>query len=105
MSPARGAIWWRGGTGASPSGTPVVATPNPGALEVLDGGRYGLIVPPSRPGEELLALLMDRGRREALAEKGLLRAQEFTWDKVMARYEALYAEVVDGRQARGSDTS
>ena len=87
---------------AMASGTPVVATPNPGALEVLDGGRYGLIVPPSRLGEELLALLMDRGRREALAEKGVLRAQNFTWDTVVARYEALYAEVVNGRPARGS---
>lgn len=102
MSPARGASWWRAGTAASPSGTPVVATPNPGALEVLDGGRYGLIVPPGRLGEELLALLMDRGRRDALAEKGLHRAQNFTWDTVAARYETLYAEVVNGRSARRS---
>ncbi|MER3405656.1 MAG: hypothetical protein C4289_11280, partial [Chloroflexota bacterium] len=28
-------------------GTPVVATPNPGALEVLEGGRYGVIVSPA----------------------------------------------------------
>jgi len=87
---------------AMASGTPVVATPNPGALEVLDGGRYGLIVPPGRLGEELLALLLDRGRRHALAEKGLRRAQDFTWDTVVARYEALYAEVMNGRSARGS---
>lgn len=90
---------------AMASGTPVVATPNLGALEVLAGGQYGVIASASRLGEELLSLLMDRGRREALAAKGLLRAQDFRWDRVVARYEALYAEVVAGKAASGSDGS
>jgi len=90
---------------AMASGTPVVTTPNPGALEVLGGGRYGVITPASRLGEELLSLLVDRDRREEIAAKGLVRAQDFRWDTVVAQYEALYDQVVDGRRARGSDAS
>lgn len=86
---------------AMASGTPVVTTPNPGALEVLAGGRYGVIAPASRLGEELLTLLRDSGRREALTEAGLVRAQDFRWNTIVARYEALYAEVVAQKPARG----
>lgn len=90
---------------AMASGTPVVTTPNPGALEVLAGGRYGVIAPPSRLGEELLTLLRDSGRREALAQAGLVRAQDFRWETIVARYEALYAEVVGAKQARRENAS
>src|SRR5581483_8941283 len=45
---------------AMASGTPVVATPNPGSLEVLDGGRCGVIVDPDELGDALIALLRDQ---------------------------------------------
>lgn len=75
-------------------GTPVVATPNPGALEVLEGGKFGLITDPAALGPCLVALLGDEGRRAALAGAALRRAQDFSWDKVVAQYEAIYRELL-----------
>lgn len=79
---------------AMASGTPVVATPNPGAYEVLGGGSCGDIVPPASLGQELLALLGDAGRRDALARAGRIRARDFRWDGVARQYEELYAEAI-----------
>jgi phosphatidylinositol alpha-mannosyltransferase len=75
-------------------GTPVVATPTPGAREVLAGGRYGLLVPPAELGQALAALLADPARRAHLAAAGLARAAEYSWERIAARHEALYADVL-----------
>jgi len=72
------------------SGTAVVATPNPGANEVLAHGRFGRIVEPEALGEALVELLQNRGEREGLEARGLQRAREFSWTHVTAQYEALY---------------
>jgi glycosyltransferase involved in cell wall biosynthesis len=74
-------------------GTPVVATPNPGACEVLDGGRYGLLVPAGALGHALVALLQDGAQHAALAAAGLARAAAYGWDTIAAAYEAVYYEV------------
>lgn len=81
------------------SATPVVATPNPGALEVLQDGACGLICPDTRLGETLVELLRDGSRRQALAQAGLRRAADFDWDTVAAQYEALYERVRATRSA------
>ena len=82
---------------AMASGTPVVATPNPGALEVLDHGRYGIITPASGLGTTLLELLGDPDRRVKLANAALVRAEDFRWDKVASQYEELYARALGQR--------
>ena len=46
-------------------GTPVVATPNAGAREVLEEGRWGILAPPPKLGAALLSLLQDTPRRPA----------------------------------------
>ncbi len=78
-------------------GTPVVATPNPGAMEVLEGGRYGVIASPAGLGRALVDLLHDGERRQRLAEGGLVWVQQFGWERVVDAYEALYRQLV--RQA------
>jgi glycosyltransferase involved in cell wall biosynthesis len=85
---------------AMAAGTPVVATPNAGAREVLEDGRYGVLTPPSALGEALLALLRDRLRREQLATAGLVRAQEFDWEHVVSAYEQLYTDAWRAKYAR-----
>jgi glycosyltransferase involved in cell wall biosynthesis len=75
---------------AMASGTAVVATPNPGANEVLAQGRFGRLVEPEALGDALVELLKNRGERERLETLGLQRAQEFGWPRVTERYEALY---------------
>lgn len=81
-------------------GTPVVATPNPGALEVLEGGRYGVIVSPAGLGRALVDLLQDSERRRRLAEAGLAWVLQFGWARVVEAYEALYGRLVRQAAAR-----
>lgn len=75
---------------AMASGLPVVATPNPGARYVTDGGRAGVLAELADVGEALVALLRDADRREALADRGLIRVQDFSLAAVVDRYEGLY---------------
>lgn len=70
-------------------GTPVVATPNVGAREVLDDGRYGVIADVPQLGDALLALLRDETLRNRWAETGRQRAAEFSWDRIVDAYLAL----------------
>lgn len=70
-------------------GTPVVATPNPGALEATAEGRYGWLAQDHELGFALLRVLTEKPLREQMREAGLKRAQEFSWDDVSARYERL----------------
>lgn len=77
---------------AMASGTPVVATPNVGALEVTENGRYGIICDESELGRTLLHILGDPGKRTQLCRVGLERACEFGWDRICAEYEALYTK-------------
>jgi phosphatidyl-myo-inositol alpha-mannosyltransferase len=86
---------------AMASGTSVVATPNPGALEVLDGGKYGAIAEPRQIGAAVLELLKDEPRRNSIAAAGLERAQEYSWDRVVAAYERIYTDVAAERQRAG----
>lgn len=82
---------------AMASGTPVVATPNAGAKEVLRNGEYGLIVRESELGAGLLRMLKDAAVRDVYRERGLQRAQEYSWSKVVLQYERLYDSVLQKR--------
>ncbi len=82
---------------AMASGTPVVATPNVGACEVLRHGEFGRIVEPEQLGAEILALLNDAPRRAEMRRKGLERSRDFAWDNVVSQYEECYAQLADRR--------
>jgi phosphatidylinositol alpha-mannosyltransferase len=77
------------------AGCPVVATPNPGAREVLDEGRFGVLAEPDALGEALVDLLQDRTHRDMLEVAGRTRAQEFSWDRVVGDYRTVYTELLD----------
>jgi len=77
---------------AMASGTPVVATPNPGAREVLEEGKYGVIVKDNDLGQQICCLLSDKNLRKAYVDRGLLRAQDYSWERVAKEYENLYTE-------------
>lgn len=79
------------------AGTAVVATPNPGARDVLDEGRFGVIAEEASLGSALAALLADDDRRHALARAGLARAATYDWAVVAAAYEQVYERVLRGR--------
>lgn len=71
-------------------GTPVVATYNDGAREVLSQGRFGRLSSDEGLGETLLELLESSEQRRELAAAGLERAQVFGWPSVVAKYLAAY---------------
>lgn len=75
-------------------GTPVVATPNAGARELLEEGKWGILAQPFELGLTLLSLLKDPHRRRSLAQLGLQRAKVFAQDRVVDAYEELFASMV-----------
>lgn len=82
---------------AMAAGTPVVATSNPGANEVLDGGRFGFIVPEEKLAQVLLELLNDSALRKHYGERGIARAADYAWPQVAKRYEQIYEQVLRER--------
>jgi glycosyltransferase involved in cell wall biosynthesis len=82
-------------------GTPVVATPNAGAREVLGEGAYGVLAAPEELGEVIYHLLADPQERAVRAERGLRRAQEFSWDRVVDAYERVYSAGREKRRVAG----
>lgn len=76
---------------AMASGTPVIASPNVGAIEVTQSGRSGLVPKDAELAPTLVRVLTDANQRQILRAAGLERAQDFSWDRVCAQYEALYA--------------
>ena len=82
---------------AMASATPVVATPNVGACEVLADGRFGVICEPDRLGPALLQLLKSDEQRQQFAAAGVERARSFAWDVIAEQYERLYHELIAAR--------
>lgn len=82
------------------AGTVAAASPNPGARDVLDGGRYGLIADDDRLAPAIVEMLRNRERRAALERDGLARAAQYDWTVVAAAYERVYARVL--REKRGA---
>lgn len=74
-------------------GTPVVATANPGSCEVLGDGEYGRLVDDVAFGSTVVDLLGNQSGRRAMASAGLHRAQQYSLESMMDRYEALLMEL------------
>lgn len=78
---------------AMAAGTAVVATPNPGAREVLQDGKFGRVCEDAALPGVLCELLTDTEGRARLAQAGLKEATRYDWNAVAAAYEAVYDEV------------
>ena len=83
---------------AMASGLPVVATPNVGAREVLENGKYGILTQPEQLGAALLALLQNPDERDRLRHAGLERVSLFAWDNIASQYERIYGEIMASRR-------
>jgi glycosyltransferase involved in cell wall biosynthesis len=68
-------------------GTPVVASPNPGSLEVLSGGSHGLLPDDEHFGATVASLLSDSSLRAALTAAGIARAQDYSLRRMLDAYE------------------
>jgi len=83
---------------AMAAGLPVVASDIAGYREVVRSGLEGLLVPPGDPprlAEAIARVLSDPALAARLSEAGRARAQEFGWDGIVPRIEALYRRVTD----------
>ncbi len=84
---------------AMAAGTPVVATPNPGAKEVLDNGRFGYIVSEEDLCKTLCHLLIHEDDRQAYSQRGYERARLYAWEHVAKQYEQIYEAVLWRRKS------
>lgn len=78
---------------AMASGTCVVASPNGGAIEVLNGGEYGIVAEDRVLGAAILELLGSVEKRVRLVERGMARAETFSYDFVVQQYEEVYRQL------------
>ncbi|HEV7993870.1 MAG TPA: glycosyltransferase family 4 protein [Gemmatimonadaceae bacterium] len=79
---------------AMASGTAVLATPNPGANELLANGRFGVLADDAAYGDALLALLGDSAERARFERSGLERAQEYSWSEIARAYRDVYLDAL-----------
>jgi N-acetyl-alpha-D-glucosaminyl L-malate synthase BshA len=78
-------------------GAVVVATRTGGLPEVIDDGRTGILEPVGSVeamGRRAVDVLRDAERLAEMRAAGIARAQEFSADRIVPMYEALYQEVL-----------
>lgn len=79
---------------AMAAGTVAAGTPNPGANDVLDEGRAGVLASDRELGAALCRVLTDAPARAEFIAAGRARVAQYDWAAVAARYEALYEEAI-----------
>jgi len=87
---------------AMATGTPIVSTRcNPGAEEVLENGKYGLIADVGDVeaiAEKMTAVLQKSAEEHAeMVQKGYRRAEQFNVSTIISQYEALFLETIGTR--------
>ncbi len=78
------------------AGVPIVATAVGGVPEVLDRGKAGLLVSYGDPGAlagAIQQLLASPERCRALAQHASNWVEQYSWERVVARYRLLYREL------------
>jgi glycosyltransferase involved in cell wall biosynthesis len=85
---------------AALAGLPIVTTSMPGCADVIRDGWNGLLVPPRAPrvlAARILALLRDRQTAQEMAGRAAeVVRRELGLATIVARFAALYAELLDG---------
>lgn len=89
---------------------PIVTTNMPGCPDVVRDGWNGFVVPPRDPhimAAKIIDLLRDRETAKAMGERAAsFVTQEFDFGLTVARYAALYSELLDRRhRTAGSDAT
>jgi len=84
------------------SGVPVITTSHNGAVEIIQDGVSGYIIPDPRSvdllGQRILALIMNSQERERMGDEARGIAEKFSWDRHLCEMEALYKEILEGHK-------
>lgn len=75
-------------------GTPVLASPNPGARWVTAEGKAGGLAADRDLAASLTSLLTDSAARSRYIAAGCHRAGDFTWDRVCSEYERAFSDAI-----------
>jgi N-acetyl-alpha-D-glucosaminyl L-malate synthase BshA len=78
-------------------GAPVVASRTGGIPEVIEDGATGILEPPGSVeamGRRAIELLREPARYQVMREAAIARAREFSADRIVPQYEALYEEML-----------
>ncbi|MGN0496592.1 MAG: glycosyltransferase [Lachnospiraceae bacterium] len=79
-------------------GTPIVATRSmPGVEEILKGNTYGLQCEVGNPqdiADKIIHLLKDEKLQQMYIEKGKIRIQDFSYDRIMSKLETIFNELI-----------
>lgn len=90
------------------TGLPIVTTDVPGTSELVTDGYNGFVAPIG-DADALVAplrrLLTDREFRREQGLRSRERSADFSWTVMAERYLALYASLIDGARAKGSNDS
>lgn len=84
---------------AMASGTPVVATANSGAKELVRPETGGLISKDQNIGQVISELIANEARRSQLALRGRSFSRGFDWNLVAQRYEEIYRLALSAQNA------
>jgi glycosyltransferase involved in cell wall biosynthesis len=85
---------------AMAAGLPVVASDISAMRELIDGGTTGLLVPAGDPralGDALCRLMRDGSFAARMGEAGRAMVQRYSFDRMVASFESLYATELDRR--------
>jgi len=78
---------------AMASGLPIVTTNVRGLPEIVQNGENGFNVEPKNPedlAEKILLILESKDLREKMSKKNLIKANEYTWDRVVDELIKVY---------------
>lgn len=85
---------------AMASGCAVIASPNPGAVEVTNKGRLGVIADDRGLGGAIVGLLSSADERARFAQAALADVPRYDIQAVALAYEELYLRLLDRERAR-----
>lgn len=83
---------------AMAAGVPIVASNIGGIPDVVKHDENGLLAEPSNAqslADEISRLLDDESLRNKMGANGLLKVQDYSWDKIAKRTEDLYRELLE----------
>ena len=79
-------------------GVPIISTNFPSALEILENGKFGILVPIKdykKLGEAIYELLKDENKLQELKEKSIIRSKFFLFEKMIKSYDELFMPIYE----------